>query len=284
MMERYDYHLHTLYSADAPRQTGCTVDSLCQTAIDRGLAGIAITDHFEITPPGAEPSEVDEFRFNPAIFLRDVQIAKERYAGRLQIAAGVELGSPSYDVAAAKKMLAAGQFDFVLVSTHRVRDILDFFHLDYQRLSDGDLRAKWDAYLNELWENLSFEYADAAAHLTYPCRYLKQYGRDAGLHLSARYTDDFAGILKLLIDRGIALEVNTSGLRGALGATMPDETILRLYRDLGGELITVGSDSHTKADVGAGIADTYELLRILGFRYVTVYSSRTPRQVPLTKQ
>jgi histidinol-phosphatase (PHP family) len=114
------------------------------------------------------------------------------------------------------------------------------------------------------------------AHITYPYRYFKFGGREHLLALEETGRELFEDILKTVIDKGISLEVNTSGLRQGLGQTLPNTDLIKFYKELGGELITVGSDAHHARDLGADIKETAELLKSLGFKYITRYKDRKP--------
>ncbi|HPE95055.1 MAG TPA: histidinol phosphate phosphatase, partial [Bacillota bacterium] len=116
---------------------------------------------------------------------------------------------------------------------------------------------------------------DTVAHITYPCRYYIANGRTDLLDMN-KANEAFAELFRFLITNGIALECNTSGLHQAIGRTLPDEKILSLYRQLGGELLTTGSDAHRTEHIGYRMKDTYRMLTSIGFRYVTVYENRVP--------
>ena len=136
-------------------------------------------------------------------------------------------------------------------------------------------------YLDELYEIAGMDCFDVMGHIGYTQRYMTRQG------FPLRYTPDEYGeqlraILRRLIENGRGIEVNCSGLRpGDIGETFPNREILTLYRELGGEIITVGSDGHRTAHASLGIADGYQLLSALGFRYVTTFSRRKPEFVRL---
>ena len=88
-------------------------------------------------------------------------------------------------------------------------------------------------------------------------------------------------ILQTLIRNGKSLEINTAGLRQPIGVTSPDESIVRRYKELGGKLITIGSDAHYAEHLGAGIEQGYELALKCGFDSVAVYQRRMPTMIPI---
>ena len=117
------------------------------------------------------------------------------------------------------------------------------------------------------------------AHLTYPFRYFPEDKRPADYR---RWEDTIDAILKTIIQKSIALEINTSGLRQTIGKTLPDLPIIRRYRELGGEAITLGSDAHRPVDVAANIGDGLYLAKQAGFRYTTVYYDGKPEWLPIS--
>ncbi|MPN15026.1 hypothetical protein SDC9_162355 [bioreactor metagenome] len=88
-------------------------------------------------------------------------------------------------------------------------------------------------------------------------------------------------MFKILREKGRGIELNTSGMRQKLGEPMPPVSLLKLYRDCGGEIVTVGSDAHRSCDVGKGIPQGYDMLKEAGFSYVTIYKQRKPEFIRL---
>jgi histidinol-phosphatase (PHP family) len=111
-------------------------------------------------------------------------------------------------------------------------------------------------------------------HLGYPLRYM---ARDGFFPDLSRHTDLLAALFGDLIRHDAALEVNTSPLYGPLGQTNPDETVLRLYYDLGGRLVTLGSDAHRPGQIGRGLPETHAMLKNIGFTHQAVYRKRARR-------
>ena len=110
---------------------------------------------------------------------------------------------------------------------------------------------------------------DVLGHIIYPLRYMHRDGQSITL---APYRDRLAHILEQVIAAGRSIEVNT-----CRGVTVEDwREILTLYRDLGGTLVTTGSDAHFPADVAKGVREACALLQACGFDRVTVYTRRQP--------
>jgi histidinol-phosphatase (PHP family) len=261
----FDSHTHSDNSPDGTH----SVTFMLETAVEKGLGGIAITDHCEC-------DQIEAFRFESRIrhSALDIALAKAAFQQQVIIAAGLELSHPFYDMEGANRVLGMQHYDFVLLSLHRVRNRLSFFLLEYDQMSGGDIQALLDQYFSEMLELIRWGRFDSLAHMSYPLRYLKLYNN---IDIDLRpYREAVEAVLSALIDGGKALEVNTSGLFGPLDATMPPEWILRRYRELGGELVTIGSDAHRAMDIGRGVRQGMQQLLQNGYEYFTFYRDHKP--------
>ena len=262
-----DSHLHTHFSFDGAPEA--TVNAVCLAAIARGLSEITVTDHCDIN--GEVEGIYAPYRMEAA---RDaVMDARAHYAGRLQINWGVELGQPHQYPEAAKALIDAGGFDFVLGSLHNLTGVPDFWFLRYEEMSEVLLHQLFARALQEMVEVVRFPGVHALAHLTYPLRYAAMAGRKVDL---AEHIPAIRALFAEMIARGIALEVNYSTLRAGLGFAMPDEPILRLWREMGGERITLGSDAHRPADLAGGLDEALALLQRCGFHQIVTYRGGQP--------
>ncbi|MGI1660028.1 MAG: histidinol-phosphatase HisJ family protein [Desulfitobacterium sp.] len=268
-MYLFDYHMHSLKSLDGHDH----VFDLCEKAIEQGLREIAITDHFEPSPGNER-----YLRYNPKQYFAEVEEAREKYKGKLQIKSGVELGQPHLFPKYSLRLIEEYPYDYVLGSAHRMANNVDFGEIKYtpQNLSSYCL-----SYLKELKVLAQWNHFDCLGHFDLVKRYAANYQIDAQL---LDYKERVAEILNIVIRNGKGIEVNTSGLRQASKQCMPDFDIIRLYKQLGGEIITVGSDAHWAEDVGKGIQDGLEMIKNAGFNYVTVYSNRQPRMIKIADQ
>lgn len=271
-----DCHCHSEWSFDGREST----DDICRKAIEKGIDVIAITDHCEAN--GWNNPDESEFGNFAELIPQSVSHMKEsqrKYAGKVKLLRGLELGQAMQDLEAAEKSLALDDFDFVLASVHNVRNMRDFYWLDYEKLSVDELLK---TYFNEILEVVRWNRFDSLAHLTYPLRYIS--GKSGIKVDMSRYFYITDEIFKTLIGNGKALEVNTSGLRQKLGKTMPDAELLKRYRELGGEYITVGSDAHRKDDIGKGINEAIKILRETGFTQYHYFEQHKPVEVSISKK
>ena len=261
-----DYHTHSKHSIDGKE----TVDCLCHAAFEAGLAELAVTDHYD-------PYQKDVFcekTYHAREIRNEILEAKSKWRGKLKVCYGIESGQLHYYPQAAEKVMENG-FDYVIGSLHNLPGDLDIGLVEYTKENH---RKIFLTYFEELTRMAQSEHYDCLGHLDFP----KRYAARAGFFLrAADYMEQMEPILKDVIGRGKGIEVNTSGLRQQLGETMPSAEVVCRYRELGGEIITVGSDAHTARDVGAGIPEAYELIRQAGFRYITAYESRKPNFIKL---
>lgn len=269
-----DLHTHSNNSFDAKN----SVDEMCQSAVNKGLYAIAITDHCEA--PGIALGAACEYGcFDERIpkSIRETNLAKQKYGENIKILCGLELGEPMHEPDLTKRALAYGNYDFVLASVHNLRNTEDFYYLDYSKLN---INAILNDYFNELAETAEFEHYDSLAHLTYPFRYIvAKTGKipDLAPHMSR--IDD---IFKILIKNNKSLEINVSGLFKELKTTLPDKDLLKRYYDLGGRLITLGTDAHSVDFVGKGIEQGLNIAKEIGFKQYAIYQNHNPIMLDIT--
>lgn len=266
-----DYHMHTTVSPDGAN----SMEEMCAAAVERGLSEIAFTDHFEIYTPGFPGSKYSPpGQFTLAYleeYRRRFERCREEWGGRIALKSGIELGQPQEDPAFAQKALAVMPFDFVLCSQHKVHNI-DFSQRDYRRGAERNaelLRMNLDA-LARLADTGDF---DCVAHIDL----IKRYAARQGVWVTLmEEREAFGAILRRLIERGKGIEINTSGFRQGMGEPVPAVEVLKLYRSLGGEIITFGSDAHRAEDVAADFEAARQVALAAGFRAAARYTRRKP--------
>ena len=258
-----DCHNHSCRSFDGVP----SVMWLARTAAERGLGGIAITDHCEINVQGKE--KLWSFRR----LRKSAQEALRAREKGFNVLCGVELGQPTYHPETAKRVLDIADYDIVLGSIHYLRDGRDFYYLKY---TDGscDPAKIYDQYLDEVLRMAEESDFDVLAHLTYPLRYI--YGRDRVQLDMTRYEEKYTRILTTLVQRGKALEINTSGTRRENGFLMPDTRLVRKFRELGGKHITLGSDTHKPDQIAAGLPEGARQALAAGFTEAVYFRNRQP--------
>ncbi len=266
------------YLSDSHTHSRCSFDGrdsvalLARQAVQTGLYALTVTDHCECNEYFDK-----NVRDDIASSVKETSLVRLSLPGQIRIRTGIELGQPTQDEAAARDALSLARYDFVLGSLHNLRGEEDFYFLRYN--SEAEAIKLFDRYLDEMYELVQQNLFDSLAHLDYPLRYMTG---EAGIKISdSMFSEKTDAILELLAKNGKALEVNTSGLRQKIGRTLPGRHILRRFYELGGRLVTVGSDAHRWGDVGAGIEDAFSLLLECGFTSFAVYENRVPELLPI---
>ncbi len=266
-MTMVDFHMHTAASEDSE---ALAVD-MCAAAVEKGLSAVAITDHVEMLRYREEGYD----RAAEASWTASGEMA-ERFAGQLRVARGIELGQPLYNREESERLLNECPYDFILASQHQLEDGVDFYYYNYDV---ADVTDTMNRYFDAVLQMVRWGRFHSLAHLTYPMRYIPAGKRPQGY---AAWQDRIDAILRALAEKGLALEINTSGLRDpSLKTTHPDGPIIRRFRELGGEYITVGADAHRPQDVGAGIHEALALAKRAGFAHIAVYFGGNPVKIPI---
>lgn len=272
-----DCHTHTQFSVDSDAD----INLMCKRAEELGLAAYAITDHCECNcwyPEGYYKGTVKSEDFN---YRRDFEASveavtelKERLAGRLNLICGTEMGQAMHDLAVAEQIVSDSRLDFVIGSVHQLKGYEDFAFIDYKKYTNDELNELLEKYFGEIYELCKWGKFDILGHLTYTLRYMSGgFGFEPDM---SRFREIIAESFRELIRSGCGIEINTSGLRQAYGRTFPELEHVRLFKDLGGELLSIGSDAHTVEDLGRGIAEGIETAKAAGFDRVCYFKNRKP--------
>lgn len=257
-----DYHLHTDGSCDGR----CTIEEACEMAIARGADEIAITDHIEML----EHMVVSKDFYYQNIH-DQITWAQNHFAGRLVVKRGAEIGQPLANLPEITRYLKRYRHDFIIGSIHKVFHDKDLCNYNF---AERDCNSVYQNYVHALIQMAKEFDFDVMGHITYPLRYMSRQGREE-VDLK-NYRPMFRELFRLLIERGKGIEVNTSGLRQSLKETLPPFEVVKLYKECGGEIVTVGSDSHFPAHVLANVRDGYTLLKEAGFAHYATFTDRLP--------
>lgn len=233
-----DLHTHSDFSIDAEN----SLEEMCEKAVELGLSAICFTEHL-----GFDPCDQGYGFFKPAAFLKAVEEAREKYQGKIIILSGVEFSEPHNYKKEFQETAAMG-FDMIMAAIHSI---------DHMFVSEKELLEKYSpeqiyaSYYQLTLETVRFGGFDVLAHLDFPKRYIKTGGKESGI---------VKEILKTLIKKDIALEINTSLFRKGRKKTMPEESILKLYAELGGKKVTIGSDAHRTAEIASHLEAAVQLI------------------------
>lgn len=274
-----DIHTHTCCSPDS----GAVLGDMLRRAESLGLTAFGVTDHIELCRffsqgfYGTQPRNEEDFYDYAARYERSLDactLAKDLYGGAMQIVCGIEMGEPNADPALAESLLQDKRLDFVIASLHELPGKLDFYFLDYEK---EDPKALLHTYFDTVLQICQWGRFDVLGHLTYPLRYMA----DAGITDVTPFRDCIAASFEAVIRNGKGIELNTSGYRQTYGRPFPHKELLQLYRDLGGTILTLGSDAHCPEDVGGGIAQGTALAKACGFDKVCYFLRHEPHWIEI---
>lgn len=266
----WDCHMHSEFSSDSPTP----MEEMIRASIDRHLSGICFTEHldpdFPTTPDGLD------FSLDIPAYRQKLEKLQEIYRDKISIRFGIELGLQPHLGEYFRSLISSNSFDFVIGSSHLIHGCDPYYPEYFQHCSEAE---GYREYFSSILENLSaFDGMDVYGHIDYIVRYGPNKNRDYSYE---KYQDILDEILLTLIRKHVGIEVNTGGLHYGLGEPNPCTDVIRRYRELGGEIITIGSDAHRPDRMAQGIADGMELLRSVGFRYFTIFSERKPEFIKL---
>jgi histidinol-phosphatase (PHP family) len=261
----YDYHTHTHFSCDSQ----ATMDEMCQAAIALGLPEIGFADHFDTIPQDAG---CGYFRLEP--WAAGLEACRRQYAGLLTLRAGIELGEPHVFAAEVKAILAQYPFDYAIGSLHWVGSAFAFAPAYFERPADEAFRL----YFEELEKMTRLGDFDILGHLEVVARVGYEVYK---AYDPTRYEDVIRPVLQNCIARGIALELNTWTVRRSTGRITPAPAILRWYREMGGERVTLGSDAHQPERIAEDFDTALATLREVGIGSVTQFKQRQAVLIPL---
>lgn len=254
-----DYHLHSNFSGDGHS----SIAEICSAALEKGLTHIAVTDHHDIGNPKYEMAGLDGY-------VAEIDRCRERFAG-LDVARGMEMDYRPETWERMKGVPAKLGLDFALLSLHFV-DGVDPYLPEY--FEGKTQREGYELYLGRLAHMIRATQGPwVLSHLTYVSKFARF--EKTALHY-ADYSDGLDEVLRLAVGRGYGLEVNASGIKNNAGL-LPGADVLRRYRELGGETVTVGSDAHSAPDVGRWVREALAAVKEAGFRHVAAYRGLKPQ-------
>lgn len=280
MSMRADYHIHTEFSDDSEY----SMEQVVLDAIAMRLDEICFTDHVDYGVkndwdnggkvryregiPG-EPDQIPRLNVNYPLYYEEYQKMQKLYGDKIKLKLGMEFGMQSHMIAQYEKLFARYPFDFIILSVHEVED-KELWTQDFQC---GRTQQEYNEryyeellYLVQYYHNYS-----VLGHMDLITRYDK-----AGIYPFEKLKPIITEILKTVIADGKGIEMNTSYHRYGLKDLTPSRDILRLYRKLGGHIITIGSDSHKSEHLGAYIDEAKKELKMLGFNEFCTFEKMRP--------
>jgi histidinol-phosphatase (PHP family) len=255
-----DYHTHTNASCDSQ----AAMAEMCRAALQMGIAEIAFTEHYDLHPKDSCAGFYD-----PARYFETLDAARGEFGPQgLTIRAGVEVGEYHLYCAQQKPVLDAWPYDVVLGSLHWIGDDVVFDEGYFRARSP---REAIEPYFTELLAMVRLGGFDVLAHVDV----FKRVAHAVyGAYDIEEWEDYVRPVWQACIEQGIAVEINTASLRRNIPDPHPALAGLRWYRELGGDLLTIGSDGHQPAHVGYGLETALDLARAAGFARLPRYERR----------
>lgn len=267
MSIKSDCHMHTSFSGDST----APMEEMILKGIELGLASMCFTEHMDMDYVYTQPEDEGIFELNTDSYLYDFIKYKEKYSGKIQLFFGVELGVQPHLSGELARYVQSYDFDFIIASSHLCNRKDPFYPGFYEGRSDEEAYREY--FLFTLDNLKAFSSFDVYGHLDYTVRYGKT--KDAGYSYE-KYKDILDKILETLIEKEKGLELNTGAVRYHLRDFNPCTDILKRYKALGGEIITVGSDAHNPSSIAESFNRAAEVLTDCGFRYYTTFEKRIP--------
>ncbi len=279
-----DYHVHTYYSDDSIYP----MEDVVKDAIGMGMDELVFTDHVDygvkpdwneegvftrVSGSGVE-GEVPITNVNYPAFEKEFFELKEKYKDQITLRMGMEFGIQEHTIPKYEELFSKYPFDFIILSIHEVED-KEFWTQDFQR---GRSQQEYnERYYDEMLRVVKqYKNYSVLGHLDLITRY-----DEAGIYPFEKVKPIITEILKIVIADGKGIEVNTSSHRYGLSDLTPSRDILKLYLELGGEIITIGSDSHKPEHLGAYIEDTKKELKDMGYKKYHIFEQMKPIAIPL---
>ena len=279
----YDLHMHTSFSGDSVTPPERQIEE----AIRLGAKGICFTDNMDYSYPMAREAGT-EFVFDAGEYYKRMSELRDEYKDRLEVLIGIEYGLRNEPDLIDEMKEKYGRLneeydlDFTIGSTHCLEYTDPYYAVPYwvgKNLDEG-----MEKYFTAIAENAkTYDCYDSSGHYDYIVRYVPESDEWKGpsSYDPMRYMDITDEFLKTLIHKGKALECNTAGIKYGLGFTHPHTLVLKRYLELGGELLTIGSDGHKPEHIFYDFEKTGEFLKSIGFKYYTIYRRHKPEFIRL---
>lgn len=275
-----DYHVHTDYSDDSVYP----MEAVVKDAIALGLEELCFTDHVDYgvkrdwdDPRGiqyrkggpGEPNQIPLANVDYPRYTAEISRLRNHYQGKIRLRLGLEFGMQTHTISQYEALFSRYPFDFIILSVHQIED-KEFWNQEFQKgRSSQEYTLR---YYQEILELVSrYHHYSVLGHLDLISRY-----SGSGPYPFEETKPILTEILKTVIRDGKGIEVNTSSHRYGLRDLTPSRSILRLYRELGGTILTLGSDSHKKEHLGAFLPETMKELKAMGFEHWCTFKAMKP--------
>ncbi len=263
---KIDFHSHSSFSMDSQ----APMEDMVKVALDKGITHLAFTDHIDYDYD--EDGTTKDWDFDLDLYFKTIGELKAKYHSKIKLHAGVELGVQPHLGERCNTLIKQYPFDFIIASLHTV-DYKDLYNQKYfkTRTNAQALREYYDAYYKSVIQLDDF---NVLGHLDLYLRYWEPLKAEP----IRPYFDQIEMIFKHLIQNEKGIEVNSGGyFKYNLMSNNPSDEILKFYKSLKGEVITLGSDAHTPEHIGTLHDENLQLLDAIGFKYVCTFENMIPK-------
>ncbi len=261
-----DMHVHSYFSSDSTQDP----KGIIETALAKGFSHVYFTDHHDIDFPINPEDPTCDFQLDFKSYFKKLSELQEIYKDKIEIRIGVELGICPEITSRITHLANEYPFDFIIGSSHLTSLTNgDPYYPNYYE-GKSYVEAYRNYFMSEAENIIHTNGFDVYGHLDYAIRYCPD---SSFVYRFNDYRDIFEIILKNLIENGKGIEINTAGIN-KIGFPHPHIEALQLYKELGGEIITIGSDAHQSKDIGFGFNTAETLLKNIGFKYYTLFKNR----------
>jgi histidinol-phosphatase (PHP family) len=255
----FDYHMHSHFSADCIT----SMEDMVVGSIEKGLKEICFTEHIDYE----YPDETIVFDLDLNEYSETIINLQKKYDGQIRLKKGIEIGVQPHLLHKYEALMDNESFDFVICSMHTTEKK----SLHYGEIFEGrTIEEAYKVYYDELFDCVKkYKGFNVLGHVDLVKRYSKE-------QPSNRFHDELSAIFNEIIPAGKGIELNTSGVRYGLPHAMPSDDVLKLYKQCGGEIITLGSDAHRVEEIAFDFKESLELLQSVGFNYIATFDQQQP--------
>jgi histidinol phosphate phosphatase HisJ family len=268
-----DYHVHTNFSDDSEY----IMENVIIDAIKMGISEVCFTDHVDygIKVDWEQDDKIKHvgntpiYNVNYPLYFNEIERLQNKYYNEIKIKKGLEFGMQMHTIQSFQKIFNLYPMDFIILSIHQISD-KEFWTNEFQKGKTE--REYYDKYYQEMYDIVqNYHDYSVIGHMDLIRRY-----DDKDAFPFSNNKDMIINILKYIIKDGKGIEINTSSHRYKLDDLTPSYEILKIYKELGGKIITIGSDSHAHEDLGAYIKETMLELKKIGFKYYCTFEDMKP--------
>lgn len=255
----FDFHMHSSFSADCP----IPMEEMVKGAIRKGLQHICFTEHIDYD----YPDETITFDFDYTTYSNEIERLRNQYGKHISITKGVEIGIQPHLLNRYEQLMTTNEFEFTILSLHTVeKKALHYGELFIGRTTEQ----AYETYYEELLHSVkNFSAYSILGHIDL----IKRYSTET---VEEPFHDILKEIFSIIIPQGKGIEINTSGVRYGMTSNLPSRDILELYKAMGGEIITIGSDAHKPEDIAFQFKESIDVLKEIGFQYVATFENKKP--------